>query len=299
MGNTVLRRSALICAIACAPTATFAHGVVGARFFPATITVDDPFAADELALPTLSSFRSLGDSKPVTENAAEFEWSKSIVKGFAVAFAGGYVHASESGGASTSGFENLEITPAVEFARDEDHEFIATAAFSWEVGGTGSSGIGESRSSYTPAFLFGKGFGDLPDSMALLRPLAVTGRVGYAIPGASDEPHTLEWGGAVEYSFAYLTQNIRDIGLGPFWSHVTPVVEFSLSSPLDRNGGATTGTTNPGLLWSGQKMQVGVEAILPINGHTGDNVGVVAQLHFYIDDIFPHSLGTPIFGGNH
>jgi hypothetical protein len=24
-------------------------------------------------------------------------------------------------------------------------------------------------------------------------------------------------------------------------------------------------------------------------------VGVLAQLHFYVDDIFPHSLGTPIF----
>ena len=27
------------------------------------------------------------------------------------------------------------------------------------------------------------------------------------------------------------------------------------------------------------------------------NIGVIAQLHFYIDDLFPNTLGTPIFGG--
>jgi hypothetical protein len=25
-------------------------------------------------------------------------------------------------------------------------------------------------------------------------------------------------------------------------------------------------------------------------------VGVLAQIHFYLDDIFPNSLGKPIFG---
>jgi hypothetical protein len=72
-------------------------------------------------------------------------------------------------------------------------------------------------------------------------------------------------------------------------------VEFSLTSPLDRDGGTTTGTLNPGLIWSGQYIQLGVEAIVPVNRATGSNMGVLAQLHFYIDDIFPHSLGTPIF----
>jgi len=41
--------------IGIAPQA-LAHGVIGQRFFPATITTDDPFAADELALPTITSF---------------------------------------------------------------------------------------------------------------------------------------------------------------------------------------------------------------------------------------------------
>ena len=66
----------------------------------------------------------------------------------------------------------------------------------------------------------------------LLRPLAFTGIAGYGIPGRGDDPHTLEWGGAIEYSLYYLQNNVRDVGLGLFVSHLTPVVEFTLESPL-------------------------------------------------------------------
>jgi len=30
-----------------------AHGLIGKRFFPATLATDDPFVADELSLPTI------------------------------------------------------------------------------------------------------------------------------------------------------------------------------------------------------------------------------------------------------
>lgn len=278
------------------PAVAGAHGVIGPRFFPATIATDDPFAADELALPTISIFRHLDDGVPTTETEYSMEYSKSIFPGFALSFEGGYVHTKPNGEPSSSGFDNIELTPILEVAHSEEHEFIASLALSWEIGGSGSRSVGaESASSYTPKIQFGKGFGDLPDNMGWLRPFAVTGTVGYGIPGRSDDAHTVEWGGAIEYSLLYLQNNVRDVGLGPVLSHITPVVEFSLTSPLDRGGGGTTGTLNPGLIWSGQYIQLGVEAILPINRVTGSNVGVLAQLHFYIDDTFPHSLGTPIF----
>ena len=38
----------------------FAHGIVGKRFFPATLTIDDPFVADELSLPTYSNQKYVG-----------------------------------------------------------------------------------------------------------------------------------------------------------------------------------------------------------------------------------------------
>jgi hypothetical protein len=283
-------KGALFAAALLAATSAHAHGIAGDRFFPATIATDDPFAADELALPTVG----LGNH----EEDYDFEWSKTLFKGFSISFEGGYANAHPPGGPNTSGFDNLEITPTWQFVTDPDGEFVASAALSFEIGGSGSHAVADTFTTYTPKLLFGKGFGQLPDSMALLRPLAVTGVVGYAIPGTSTESKVLEWGGALEYSLLYLQNNVRDQGFSGFVAHLTPVVEFGLETPTDAGGGGTTGTINPGLIWSGQYTQVGVEAVIPVNHASGDNIGVLMQLHFYMDDIFPHSLGTPLFGGD-
>jgi hypothetical protein len=266
-----------------------AHGVVGQRFFPATITTDDPFAADELALPTITSFDH--------ETDVDFDYSKTILPGFAIELGIGHVDAKSPGEPRVHGFGNLEVAPTLELYRNSAHEFILTTAVEWEVGGTGSKRVAERSSTYTPTIKFGKGFGDLPDSMEYLRPLAVTGTVGYAIPGGGDEPKAIEWGGAIEYSLLYLQNNVRDQGFSNLVAHLTPVVEFSFSSPTRSGAGPTTGTVNPGLIWSGQHVQLAAEAMVPVNRASGHRVGFIAQLHFYIDDLFPHSLGRPLFGG--
>jgi len=267
-------------------SSALAHGVVGQRFFPATITTDDPFAADELALPTVTSFDH--------ETEIDFDYSKTILPGFAIEVDMGHVNSRLPGESRARGFGNLEVSPTLELYRNPTHEFIVSGGLGWEIGGTGSKSVAERSSTYTPTIKFGKGFGDLPDALGFLRPLAVTGTVGYSIRGGGDEPRSIEWGGAIEYSLLYLQNNVHDEGFGNFVSHLTPVVEFSLSSPTDGSG--TTGTINPGLFWSGQFLQLGAEAVLPVNKASGHGVGFIAQLHFYIDDLFPHSLGKPIFG---
>ena len=268
-----------------------AHGIVGDRFFPATIASDDPFAADELALPTVS----LGNH----EEDYDFEYTKTIFPQFAVSFAGGYVHAHPPGGPNASGWENFEITPMWQFLTDPQGEFVASAGLRFEIGGSGAHAVADTFTTYTPEILFGKGFGALPESMALVRPLAVTGVLAYAIPGTSTQSKSLQWSGAVEYSLLYLQNNVRDQGFSKFVAHLTPLVEFSMTTPTDAGGGGTTGTIDPGILWTGQYCQFGVEAVVPVNHASGGNIGVLLQVHFYIDDIFPHTLGTPIFGGNH
>lgn len=267
----------------------YAHGVVGDRFFPATITTDDPFAADELALPTVTSFNH--------ERDYDIEYSKTIFPGFAVSIGAGYIDASPPGEPRATGFDNFSITPMAELYRNDSQEAVVTGGFIWEIGGSGSRAVADRFSTYTPELLFGKGFGDLPDSMAFLRPLAVTGQVGFKVPGTSTVSKAVEWSGAVEYSLLYLQNNVRDQGFSKFVAHLTPIVEFSFESPTDRGGGGTSGTFNPGLIWSGQYTQLAVEAVIPANSASGNVVGVVAQLHFYIDDLFPNSLGRPIFGG--
>ena len=91
----------------------------------------------------------------------------------------------------------------------------------------------------------------------------------------------------------------KDMHLPSPIDRLIPLVEFAMETPLNRGaGGPTTGTINPGVIWAGKYLQVGVEAVIPINEHTGNNVGVIAQLHFFLDDLFPHTIGRPLFGGN-
>jgi hypothetical protein len=97
----------------------------------------------------------------------------------------------------------------------------------------------------------------------------------------------------------YLKSAVIDLGLPDFINHLVPLVEATTQTPVANtltSGTKTTGTINPGVLWVGNRFQVGVEALIPINRQSGTNVGVIAQLHFYLDDIDPRGIGKPIFG---
>ena len=80
--------------------------------------------------------------------------------------------------------------------------------------------------------------------------------------------------------------------------NMIPLVELAMQSPQNRNGGPTTGTVTPGVLWETRYFQVGAEAVIPINGHSGSNVGFVFNVNIFIDDIWPKVFGRPIFGGS-
>jgi len=87
---------------------------------------------------------------------------------------------------------------------------------------------------------------------------------------------------------------VQDVGLKAPFNRMTPVVEFAMSTALDRGGSGTTGTVNPGIIWAGQDIQLAVEAVIPVNDRSGNSVGVLAQLHFFLDDLFPQTIGRPL-----
>ena len=109
-------------------------------------------------------------------------------------------------------------------------------------------------------------------------------------------PDTLNYGFSVQYSIPYLQQHVKDVGIGAPFNNMIPVVEFAFEKPLNRsNDKSTTGTINPGFIWAGKQEQFGLEAIIPLNHDSGSGVGAMAQLHFYLDDIFPKTIGKPLF----
>ena len=278
-----------------------AHAVVGNRFFPATLSTDDPGVADELSLPTLSSFRT-GDEPSARVLDVSGEWSKRLTDKLGISFGETWTRAKTPDAPTAHGFQNLETTVKYQFLTSPEHEAILAGGVSYEWGGTGANQVGAERhSTVRPTIYFGKGAGDLPESLAWARPFAVTGVVGYAIPTTSHSgpdriPRVLNYGVAVEYSLPYLASHVKDYGLPDFVNHLTPVVEASFQTPVSNvSGGRTTGTINPGLIWSGRRFQLGAEAMLPINSQSGHGTGFVVQVHVFVDDLFPRSLGKPIW----
>jgi hypothetical protein len=280
--------AAATAAFICAASPALAHGIVGDRFFPATIATDDPFAADELALPTVSYQDGQTD--------ASLDYAKSITGNLALSFGAAWSHTP--GG---DGFQNLDAGLKYVVHRDAEHQSMLSAGLDAEFGGTGAHHVGAERTTtLTPTFYFGRGWGDAPADW--LKPLAVTGSVGYAIParardGGQDIPYRVEYGLAIEYSLRYFSANVHDEGWPEWVNQLTPIVEIALDQPvLHRGEERTTGNINPGVIWSGQHIQLGAEAIIPINSDSGHDVGFAVQLHYYLDDIFPHGVGRPLFG---
>jgi hypothetical protein len=310
----------LVC-VACelgAPSRAYAHGFAGARFFPATLSTDDPFVADELSLPTVSTIRT-PDGGGTRETDISLDIAKRITPQFGIEIGETLTVLNPHEGRATNGFGNLEVGGKYQILKNDAHEAIVSLGLEVEIGGTGSSSIGaDSFSTWAPGIFFGKGFGDLPEALRFLKPLAITGVAGIGIPTSAstrsatvnDEtgereveierhPDVLAWGFALEYSVIYLQSQVQDMHLPAPIDRLIPLVEFALETPLNRGAeGETTGTINPGVIWAGKYFQVGAEAVIPMNERTGTNVGVIAQLHFFLDDLFPHSIGRPLFGGN-
>jgi hypothetical protein len=295
---------AVLASLVLFPEHVFAHGFAGARFFPATLTTDDPFVADELSLPTFQEFRQPG-SPPV--KTFDFSWdiSKEIFTNLGISLGNGYEIEKPRSMKSSSGFTNLDFSILYQLPKNPEHEFVGSLGLTGELGGTGQKPA-DSFTTMVPTLYFGKGFGDLPECISLLRPLAITGTFGVAFPtssatrsesGVDRHPNTINLGIALEYSLIYLQSQVKNVGLRFPFDGLIPLVEFAIQSPLNRGGtGPATGTVNPGVIWSGRYFQIGVEALIPVNEHTGRNIGVIAQLHFYLDDLLPGLFGKPLVG---
>jgi hypothetical protein len=310
--------AAVLLAFGSWPAQAIAHGLAGKRFFPSTLTIDDPFVSDELSLPTFLLFKEPSDGEAPSSKTANIsgEFSKRIFPNLGLTLAGEWNNLDPAPNDRTeSGFGNLEMTLKYQFFTSAAHETILSAAFGWEAGGTGRKKAGaESFDVFKPALLFGKGMGDLPDMLNWLKPVAVTGIVEGVLPSRSGNkkfslnddgdlevdieknPNVLHWGFAVMYSLPYLQSFVKDVGLPAVIRQLIPLVEVDINNPLDRGfAGKTTGTVNPGIIWAGKYFQLGLEAVVPINERTGKNVGIRGQVHFFIDDIFPNTLGKPFF----
>lgn len=304
---TLPRATALgaACAVLAAPflsTTAAAHGFAGERFFPATLLTDDPFVADELSLPTLTFDPTAADGSKTID--LDIDLSKRLTPDIGITLSQGWQHLKVPGMPGVTGLTGFSAELDWQFLRDAPHEASAVLGLhtSWAHTGRVQALGADDFTTLSPLVNFGKGFGDLPTTMPWLRPIAVTGNLSVDFPtktesAGSPNPNNLNYGFAFEYSLEYLQHHVKDVGLSAPFDRMIPLVEMAFTTGLNRGaGGQTTGTIQPGVIWSGQYFQLGAEAIIPVNAASGHGLGAMLQLHFYLDDIFPNSIGKPLFG---
>jgi hypothetical protein len=293
------------------PLPLWAHGIVGQRFFPATLAVDDPFVADEMDLLGYSYLPSPDptDATHTLSQTFKVGISKRLTRDFGLELTASYLKDSFDGVDSADGFDNLAAAVKYIFFKSPVHEFIVASSLDFDLGGTGTKSVSDPFTTVTPNLFFGYGFGDLPDSMKYFRPFAVTGQAGLAVPftdgnsnGGSDYSASLNYGFTVTYNTMYLQSFVKDIGLSKPFSRTIPIVEFTFNNPVNgpNQYNSPTSYAYPGFLWIGKVWELGVEAIVPMNSTTGSQTGVQFLVHLFLDDlapdIFTRSLSGEVLG---
>ena len=280
----------------------FANVIVGARVFPITLALDDPGVGDEVRLPQVVWQPNAG---PQNDYQLRWEWDKRITPMTALIYDQGYDWLQHAGSKTHGGFENVFLTGKWQAYTDIEHEFVVSLGVIREFGGTAATRSigGDAYGTTSPTVYAGKGLGDLP--IGMLRPLAVTGQLSYAMPdrplnAAVDNggtPRSWSGGLSVQYSLPYLQSQVHDFGLPDAIAGLVPVVEASWFSPAAKPAGGypATLTVAPGVIYTTDSFQIALEALIPANRAAGRGVGATLQIFIYLDDMFPDSrIGKPL-----
>jgi hypothetical protein len=196
-----------------------AHGIAGNRFFPGTLSFDDPAVADESILPLFSSSKHPDEGGNVVDNRFTWSFFRLLTPTLGVGVDSGWVH-REWGSSRNSGFDTTNLTIKGEIYRNDLHETLVSAGLGWGIGHSGAQGAGANAPDLiAPGIFFGKGFGDLPANLAWLRPFGITSSLtlehpmtgtstnsgvdpvtGQLGPPLTRNVDTLHWGFAIEFS---------------------------------------------------------------------------------------------------
>jgi hypothetical protein len=268
-----------------------AHGIAGNRLFVGTLSFDDPAVADEFST-TLSRLNQLVPGGIATDTEINAAFSRLLTSD--LAFQADATWINRAGDLNATGFDTTQVGIKGLLLRDDFHETLLSAGLGWGLPG-GNRELG-AHDTIEPGIFFGRGFGDLPDSLSALRPYAISGAVSIEHPTVT-EPNSdvLHWGVSLQFSTLYLTDRFTPGHLPaeePLFQWV-PLVELSGDTPRH---GKTTVTVLPGIAYVGDTYQVAAELIVPLNREAGRGVGAKLNLLLFIDDLVPSIFGKPVFG---
>jgi hypothetical protein len=175
MREGAIRNAVLAFALFALAHSAAAHGIAGNRFFVGTLTFDDPSIADEAIVPNFSALNQPVEGARAVDNRFDWSFTRLLTPVLQVQVDSGWIHQNWPT-ARTSGFATTDVGIKSEIYRNNQHEMLVSAGILWGIGHSGAQAVGaDEPNSIQPGVFFGKGFGDLPDGLAWLRPFAVTG----------------------------------------------------------------------------------------------------------------------------
>ncbi len=299
-------------------SAALAHGIAGNRYFPGTLTFDDPAVADEAFLPIYSRLEHpTTEGGDATDDALTVSVGRLLTPTLEIGGDTTWIHRQRDGFSTRNGLSSTHVLMKTLLYKNDPHETLISGSFIAGIGGLGGKGVG-SGGPYTlqPSVTFGKGFGDLPDQLRWLWPFAIAGAIALEFPinsptktilyglsegqsryGYVHNKDVLHWAFAVEFSTLYLTS--RFTGGSPKeepLNQLVPLIEFPVDTTITGGNFISAATMNPGLSYVGIVYQIAAEAIVPLNNRGGRGVGVTAGLELFLDDLMPSLFGKPVFG---
>ena len=244
------------------------------REFPKTLIFDEPGIDDEISVPTLIVIPRGAPAGRETD--VDFELDKRLTTWLSLQINDGYVSIPGVSGRA-QGWQNLEATLKSVLLDDPAMERLVSLSLTTAFGGSGAARIGAERGSTSIAAVnFGQGWSPLAGT-TLLKPVAITGSFGYALPDGSDgTTRQAVLSASLQYSFAVLTAGSGAGFLPPAMRPLIPIVECVVTAPAR---GQRVGTLAPGLIYAGQGYQLAAEALLPLTKAAGAHAGFIAQLN--------------------
>jgi hypothetical protein len=248
---------------------------------------------------TTENYLSIGGAVDRAQNSESLYLEKTISPKSSFSLFVGYQRLEQEGEqTSASGFSNLGLAYKRVLIALPLHEFVFSINPSLELP-VGSRSIGsESHPRAGGDLLFQKGFGDLPDSLSVLRPAGIEGAAGWEskVTGARDDLLSANF--ELEYSLDYLDANVAGGSVPHLIRDLTPHLDFDYAQYLSahRNSSQPDFELTPAIAWLNSTFEItlGVQVALNRASSGSGAVAFVWLLGVSYDQLVP-ALGWNLF----
>ncbi|MGH7932740.1 MAG: hypothetical protein ACREQN_06165 [Candidatus Binataceae bacterium] len=287
---------AIIAGLIAPASAVLAHGVVGDYTFIEPLITEDANPKNEFDILKPKWLRT----SEGREFSLGFSLEKMLAPNLSVEIGSTWTSLSPKQGADVSGFDSLEIFPKYAFLTVPEHEFRLSIAADLELPTGNPSVQSQNHTTLGPVLLWAKGLGDIPNWSGLkyLRPFGLAGDFGYVPALGGHTSHDMFADQVIEYSLPYLSDNVRDVGLGWPLRNLYLFSEFNYDQLITGPSGQTFPDirATPGIAYMGRYVQLSLATQFPLNHATAPNnhAAVLGLLDIFIDDLIPQTNWMPL-----